>query len=84
MSSKEIFHNKQVILFSLSDDLRNYGHLFIQLYLAKNSGNIHLTSRVDLDNCCCRIFNIVRSLSFYNQSESYFYLLDFEFVQQKG
>ena len=84
MSRKEIFDNKQVILFSLTDDLGNYVHSSIRLYLAKNSGNIHLTSRVDLDNCRCRIFSIVRSHPFYYQNESYFYSLDFEFVQQKG
>ena len=66
MSRKEIFDNKQVILFSLTDDLRNYVHSSIRLYLAKNSGNIHLTSRVDLDNChfynlCHLIFKTFRS-----------------------
>lgn len=84
MEAKENFSRNQVFCISLADELRKFIHPSLDVYVAKNSGRIHLTSRVDLDCLRFQILNLVNYHLFYRRIFEYLPRPDLNFVQQKG
>ena len=64
MEAKENFSRNQVFCISLADELRKFIHPSLDVYIAKNSGRIHLTSRVDLDCLRFQILDLVNITCF--------------------
>ena len=71
-------------LFPLLEDLRNLVHRSIDIYVAKNSGYIHMTSRVNLYSLRSQVLDIVSNHPFYRRNFEYLPSPKLQFVQQKG
>ena len=71
-------------LFPLLEDLRNLVHRSIHIYVAKNSGYIHMTSRVDLYSLHSQVLDIISNHPFYRRNFEYLPSPKLQFVQQKG
>ena len=94
MEGKKMFlTNKVFYLCSLAVELRDSVHPSVDVYVAKNSGRIHITSHVDLECLRYRIFDAINNhlifeRNFRHQGPDFmqqnFYGPRFEFVQQKG
>ena len=97
MEGKKMFLTDKVFcLCSLSVELRDSVHPSVDVYVAKNSGRIHITSRVDLECLRYRISDVINKHLFFERNFRYqphegpdfiqqsFYGPRLEFVQQKG
>ena len=97
MEGKKMFlTNKVFCLYSLAVELRDSVHPSVDVYVAKNSGPINITSRVDLEWLRYRIFDVINNHLFFERNFRYqphqgpdfiqqsFYGPRLEFVQQKG
>ena len=97
VEGKKLFlTNKVFCLCSLAVELRDSVHPYVDVYVAKNSGRIHITSCVDLECLHYRIFDVINNHLFFERSFCYqphqgpdfiqqrFYGPQHEFVQQKG
>ena len=71
-------------LFSLSSVLKSCVHASFELYLSRNSGFIHLTSRVDLEKVRFKILDIVMNHIFYLNNGEYLSTPRLDFIRQKG
>ena len=81
MEGKKIFLTDKVFcLCSLAYKLRHFVHPSVDVYMAKNSGHIHITSCVDLECLHYQIFNIVNYHLFSRRS--FRYVSDPSSVQQ--
>ena len=83
MEGKKIFlTNKVFSLCSLAVELRDSVHPSVDVYVAKNSGRIHITSRVDLECLRYRIFDIIDNLLFFERNFRYQPHHGPDFIQQ--
>ena len=74
--------NKVFCLCSLAVELRDSVHPSVDVYVAKNSGRIHITSRVDLECLRYRIFDIIDNLLFFERNFRYQPHQGPDFIQQ--
>lgn len=60
--------NKVIYLSFLAVELRASVHPSVDVYVAKNSVRIHITSRVDLECLRYRTFDVINNYLFFKQS----------------
>ena len=60
--------NKVISLSFLAVELRGSVHPSVDVYVAKNSVRIHITSRVDLEFLRYRTFDVINNYLFFKQS----------------
>ena len=83
MEAKKMFLTSKVFcLCSLAVELRDSVHPSVDVYVAKNSGRIHITSRVDLECLRYRIFDIIDNLLFFERNFRYQPHHGPDFIQQ--
>ena len=64
--------------------LKSCAHASIELYVSRNSGFIHLTSKVDLESVRFKILDIAINHIFYKNNGEYLSSPRHYFTQQKG
>ena len=72
MEGKKMFlTNKVFWLCPLAAELRDSVHHSVNVYVAKNSGRIHITSPVDLECLRYRIFDVINNHLFFERNFRY-------------
>ena len=83
MEGKKFFlTDKAFYLCSLAVELRDSVHPSGDVYIAKNSGRIYITSLVDVECLCYRIFDVINNHLIFEQNFCYQSHQEQEFTQQ--
>ena len=84
MSKEKILVNN-FFCISLTNLLRRCVQPSVDVYIAKNSGRLHLTSRVDLECLSFQILNLPNNHTFrWFGNRKHYFCSRIEFVQHKG